>query len=216
MAGGELSILYASKKADIKQRLEQFKKNWFENDRRIFSELAFCLCTPQTKASASDKAVKQAADSNLLFVGRAEDIAPILTKSGVRFANNKARYIVDARNYFSKEGDLKIRSKLNTDDIWGLRNWLADNVNGLGMKEASHFLRNMGFGKDVAILDRHILRCLVKYGVISEEPKTLTKQKYLEIEQRMRELSKKVNIAMDELDMLFWSEYGSLPIEEMK
>ena len=216
MVGGELSILYASKKTDIKKRLDDFRKNWFESDRRIFSELAFCLCTPQSKAKAADKAVKQAADSNLLFVGRVEDITPILTKAGVRFANNKAKYIVDARTYFSKDGDLKIRSKLNTDDIWGLRNWLADNVNGLGMKEASHFLRNMGFGKDVAILDRHILRCLVKYGVIPEEPKTLTKQKYFEIEQRMREFSKKVNIAMDELDMLFWSEYGSLPIEEMK
>ncbi len=216
MAHRELSILYASKKADIKKRLGELRKNWFEDDRRVFGELAFCLCTPQSKASASEKAVKQCADCNILFVGRAEDIAPILIKAGVRFANNKARYIVDARNHFSKDGDLKIRSKLNTDDVPGLRNWLADNVNGLGMKEASHFLRNMGFGADVAILDRHVLRCLVDYGVIPEVPKTLTKQKYLEIEQKVREFSKKEKIPMDELDMLFWSEYGSLPIEEMK
>lgn len=211
-----LTLLYASKKPDIKKRLDELKRVWYENDRRVFAELAFCLCTPQSKAKASDKAVRSCADCNLLFVGRAEDIEPILNKFGVRFAKHKSNYIVEARNYFSKDGVIKIKEKLNTEDIPGLRNWLADNVKGLGMKEASHFLRNIGFGKDVAILDRHVLRSLVKYDVIPEEPVTLTKPKYLEIEQKVREFSKKVNIPMDELDLLFWSEYGSLPVEEMK
>jgi len=211
-----LTLLYASKKADIKKRLEELRRVWYENDRKVFAELAFCLCTPQSSAKASDKAIKSCADCNLLFVGRPEDIAPVLTKSGVRFSTHKSNYIVEARNYFSKDGDIKIKEKLNTQDIPGLRNWLADNVMGLGMKEASHFLRNIGFGKDVAILDRHVLRCLVDYGVIPEVPKTLTKQKYLEIEEKVREFSKKENIPMDEMDMLFWSEYGSLPVEEMK
>jgi N-glycosylase/DNA lyase len=212
----ELTILYASKKPDIKKRLEEFKQIWWQPDHKIFAELVFCLCTPQSKASVCNSAVKKLEEQNLLLEGDEKQIAEVLSKTGVRFANNKASYIVKARGYFAKDGQIKIKSKINTDDTRGLRNWLAENIPGLGMKESSHFLRNIGFGQDVAILDRHILRSLVDYSVIKEIPTTLTKQKYLEIEQKMIEFSKRTNIALDELDLLFWSEYGSLSIEEMK
>jgi len=74
------------------------------------------------------------------------------------------------------------------------------------MKEASHFLRNIGLGKDLAILDRHILKNLKEYGVINEIPKSITKKVYIAIEDKMREFSKRINIPMDELDLLFWSK----------
>jgi len=74
------------------------------------------------------------------------------------------------------------------------------------MKEATHFLRNIGLGKDLAILDRHILKNLNYYGVINELPKTLTKKKYLEIEDKMKKFSEEIKIPIDELDLLFWSE----------
>lgn len=55
----------------------------------------------------------------------------------------------------------------------------------MSYKEASHFLRNVGFGEDVAILDRHILRNLERLAVIDEIPKTLSPKLYLEIEDRL-------------------------------
>ena len=211
-----LTLLYASKKEDIRKRLEDYKKVWYEDDKRIFSELAFCLCTPQTKASAGDLAVKRMVADNSLFTDKWEQLQPHLAKAGVRFSNNKSRYIVEAREFFSRNQVMNIKSKLNTSDIVGLRNWLADNVKGLGMKEASNFLRNIGFGKDLAILDRHILRNMVKYEIIPETPKTISKKTYLEMEEVLRKFAKSSSIGMDEIDLLFWSEYGSLPISEMK
>lgn len=202
-----LTLLYASKKEDIQEKLKEFEQIWQNSDdQKIFSELAFCLCTPQSRALAADLAIRRTIDANVLFNGKPEDIEPYLTRSGVRFFKNKSKYIVEARNYFSIGGILKIKSKLNTDDISGLRNWLADNIKGLGVKEASHFLRNIGFGKDLAILDRHVLKSLKKFKVISEIPKTLTKQKYLEIEKKLQKFSEKIRIPMAELDLLFWSE----------
>ncbi len=202
-----LQLIYASKRDDIKKRLQDFHQLWLESDdRKIFSELAFCLCTPQSKATAADIAIRRATEAGHLYGGKAEEIAGHLTRSGVRFGNNKARYIVEARDYFTQGGMLKIKSKLNFDDLVGMRNWLADNVIGIGMKEASHFLRNISFGKDLAILDRHILKNLKKYGVIAEIPKVLSKQTYLDIEEKVRRFSKQVRIPMAELDLLFWSE----------
>ena len=76
----------------------------------------------------------------------------------------------------------------------------------MGYKEASHFLRNIGFADDLAILDRHILKNLKIFGIIDEIPKSLSKKKYIEIEEKMRNLANEVNIPLSHLDLLFWSK----------
>jgi N-glycosylase/DNA lyase len=86
-----------------------------------------------------------------------------------------------------------------------LREWLVKNVKGLGYKEATHFLRNVGRSNGLAILDRHILRNLKRYGAIRAIPKTLSKKEYFRIERRFREFADAVGIPIDELDLLFWS-----------
>jgi len=192
----ELQLLYLSKKADIQQRLKDFSKVWETGDeQRLFAELAFCLCTPQSKATAADLAIRRLTDANVLCSGNQGAISEHLSRSGVRFGNNKAKYIAEAYRYFSADGQLKIRGKLNIEDVLGM-----------GMKEASHFLRNIGFGNNLAILDRHILKNLKKHGVIPIIPKVLSKQVYLELEERVRKFSQKVRIPMADLDLLFWSE----------
>ena len=85
-----------------------------------------------------------------------------------------------------------------------LREWLVKNVKGLGYKEASHFLRNIGY-RNLAILDRHILRNLVRVGVLKQIPKSISRFNYLETEKEFLDYSKKIKIPMDELDLLFWS-----------
>jgi len=211
-----LFLLYASKKADIKKRLEELDKVKYESNERIFAELCFCLCTPQTRALSANKGVKELEKTGLLLSGTEKQISEILKKSGVRFHNNKASWIILARNQFSRAGQMKIKGMLNTDDITGLRNWLADNVKGLGYKEASHFLRNIGYGNDIAILDRHILTSALNHKVIKNIPESISKQHYLEIEQQLKRFAAFQRISLQELDMVWWSELGSLPLEEMK
>ncbi len=79
-------------------------------------------------------------------------------------------------------------------------------MKGLGYKEASHFLRNIGLGFDLAILDRHIMRNLLKYGVIDKIPECITKKCYLSLENEMKKFSDKIDIPLADLDLLFWSE----------
>jgi N-glycosylase/DNA lyase len=125
----------------------------------------------------------------------------------VRFGNNKAKYITEARKLFTANGKINVKEKLSQfDGVFGMRTFLVKNVKGFGMKEASHFLRNIGFYEDIAILDRHILKNLVKYGAIKEIPKTITQKKYIEIENKMREFAKRTGIPLSHLDLLFWSE----------
>jgi N-glycosylase/DNA lyase len=196
---------YNLRKAKIKDRLQDFKQMWRQSDKKIFAELCFCLCTPQSKAEICDKAISNLERSDVLFTGNKQDIRSFLT--GVRFADNKARYIIEARNFFTSDRELKIKDWIKEfEDIKGSREWLVRNIKGIGYKEASHFLRNIGFGDDLAILDRHILKNLKRRGVIDEIPKSMSRKKYLAIEQRMREFSQIINIPLAELDLLFWSE----------
>lgn len=193
---------YNSKKQEIKNRLKEFEKE--RNDKDIFSELCFCILTPQSKAVYCDKAISDLKKSNLLFKGNKEAIAKKL-KGFARFHNKKGQYLVGARALFANGKDLDIKCKLDSKDTLKTREWLVKNIKGLGYKEASHFLRNIGLGENVAILDVHILRNLKRLGVIKEIPRSITKKKYIDIENRMRRFSGKLNIPLEELDLLFWS-----------
>ncbi|MBU5688176.1 MAG: N-glycosylase/DNA lyase [Candidatus Aenigmarchaeota archaeon] len=206
----ELYKLYEEKKHEIKSRIKEFEEMNNASEKKIFAELAFCLCTPQSKARECDKAIKQLEASGLLFSGDQRQILPFLSK--VRFPENKSNFIVKAREQFSKNNEIIIKDFLKQfKNSFDAREWLVKNVKGLGYKEASHFLRNIGFARDLAILDRHILRCLVDFNVIEEIPKSLTPRKYLEIEKKMKDFSKKIGIDFAELDLLlFYRQTGDI------
>ncbi|MBS3168261.1 N-glycosylase/DNA lyase [Candidatus Woesearchaeota archaeon] len=197
---------YSERKSIIIERLEYFKKVGFENDERLFAELCFCLLTPQSKAKICDKAIQNLVNTNILFNGNEQDIKDYLI--GVRFNNNKSKYILEARKLFSnEEGIIKIKEKLNEfKNFYDLREWLVQNVKGIGMKESVHFLRNIGYYDSMAMLDRHILKNLVKHNVIDKVPENLSKTLYLDIEEKMKNFSNDIGISMEELDLLFWSE----------
>lgn len=194
----ELLGEYKKKKRDIKNRLKEFRNIRKSGNKEIFPELCFCILTPQSNARHCDEAIRELKKKDLLFTGCAGEIRRIL-RGRSRFHNKKAQYIVGARCFLNK-------NILDTDEVKKIRNELVKNIKGIGYKEASHFLRNIGLGRDIAILDRHILKNLKKYGVISKIPSSLTSKSYLDIEDRARQFSRTVKIPLDELDLLLWSK----------
>ena len=202
----ELIVHFNMIRPAIKQRISEFRSIIKSgNNDDIFSELCFCILTANANAVKCHTAIKELCAEGLLASACAVRIKPKL-KGRVRFHNKKADYIVGARKLFRKDSCLNIVERLDRDDIIGTRDRLVKDIKGYGYKEASHFLRNVGIGSDIAILDRHILRNLKKYGIISKIPSTLGARKvYLSIEDKMRSFSKDIGITMEELDLLFWS-----------
>jgi len=192
--------LHKERKQSIKKRLEDFKKIQKKPDKDIFAELAFCVLTPQSKAFNCWNAVLELRKSGLLCNGKHNEIGKVLQRK-VRFHNTKAKHIVYNRRLLDR--GLK-NTIINGKSNEMAREWLVENVKGYGFKEASHFLRNIGY-RELAILDRHILKYLVEFGVIEKVPKSLTKKNYMEIEEKFKQFSGRVGIPMDELDLLFWS-----------
>ncbi|MEK6906988.1 MAG: N-glycosylase/DNA lyase [Nanoarchaeota archaeon] len=186
---------YNKRKDIIKKRLDDFSNVKKED---YFYEACFCILTPQSSAKACWNAILKLKENDF----ESKDIDPVnYLNDRIRFHINKSKYLLE----FKKKW-LVIKNKLEEiKNSRELREWLVENVKGYGYKEASHFLRNIGH-RGVAILDRHILKNLHKLNVINEIPATLTPKKYFEIENKFIEFSNKVNISMDELDLLFWSQ----------
>lgn len=187
--------------SNILQKIAEFKSVRNQGDKRLFQELAFCLMTPQSKAENAWKTVNILTKNSKLFNGSSEDMAQDM--SMVRFRNNKANYIVQARDKFFSTREIQAILDSDSSDF-EKRKWFRDNVKGYGLKEASHFLRNIGFVENLTILDRHILRNLEKFNVINEVPKSISDKLYFEIENRMIQFSKEIKIPVAHLDMIFW------------
>jgi len=187
----------------IQKALLEFKLNWNSNEK-VYEEMCFCILTPQSSAKQAIKTITLLKQHDLLTRGTAKDKEEFL--KNVRFYRTKSARLEIVQEKFAALHIKRILGEagLPLDPI-KCREFLVNEVNGYGYKEASHFLRNIGFGGEVAILDRHILKNLVKCKIINELPKTLTKKKYLEIENKMKEFCMVHKINFAELDLVFWS-----------
>lgn len=196
---------FAAKRDRIEARLRDFREVGSLPDAGLFEELCFCILAVQSNAHSADDAVRALVGSGLLWPGRPRQLAAFL-RHRTRFHNHKAAYIVRARErFFPDSGPCLAASLGGLREPRTAREWLVQEVDGLGWKESSHFLRNIGRGDGLAILDRHILRNLVRHGVIRALPTSLTGRRYLAIEDRMHRFSDRVGIPMAALDLLFWS-----------
>ena len=193
----ELHQLHAKRRDAIRGRLNEFMGI---KPTRYFYELAYCMLTPQSSAVNAGKAVERLQEKN--FSGEELDPEPILFQKDfyIRFHRTKGRLLLEMKKNFTE-----ILTAVSNGETGGvLREWLVNHVKGIGYKEASHFLRNIVY-RDLAILDRHILKNLKKFGAIRSIPKSLTPRRYLRIERQFHRFAATVGIPLDELDLLFWS-----------
>lgn len=166
--------------------------------------MVFCFFTGGCSARMGLNAVE--AVRPLLMDGSQEQLACAL--SGVhRYPNARSRYIVASRNFLREHCDLRLRERLSGFNCsLERRDWLVKEkgIKGLGYKEASHYLRNIGL-KGYAILDKHILRCLVELKIIDDPKPPNTRSRYLTIEAKLKSLAETAHIDFDELDLVLWS-----------
>ena len=200
----DIKLFYFDMADEIKRRICDFERLWKNgSERDVFAELIFCILTPQSKAKLCFNAVNKLSSENLLLEAKATEICEKLIQVRVKY--KKTQYIIGAQKQFAVDGRLSIKSMIQQfNESKAARSWVVKNVQGLGYKEASHFLRNIGFGLNLAILDRHILRNLYRFEVIKEIPKSLTAKKYLDTEEKMLKFANRIKIPMSHLDLLFW------------
>jgi len=190
----ELKEEYKKRKKEIQRRLKEFSRKRHSSRGDLFLELCYCLCTPLSKAEKVYERINKDSEDLLSKAGQAK-VASFL-RGTCRFHRNKSKYIVDSRAFIQC-------MKLPSDPMEA-REYLVRNVKGLGYKEASHFLRNIGY-RGLAILDGHIIHSLHQLKVLKTDERPKSRKEYLAMEEKMKKFANKVGIDLDELDLLFWS-----------
>lgn len=178
----------------VEERMAEFRAVGEASEERWFKELCFCILTANFTAEGGIRIQEAVGDGFLTLTE--EELAGRLRGLGHRFPNARAGYIVEARSVL---GELK-------DAVQGFdsgkmaREWLLD-IKGLGMKEASHFLRNVG-RKDVAIIDRHIQRMVFEHCM--HQRCFMNEANYLSIEKELEGLAEVLDLDLARLDLYLW------------
>lgn len=191
--------------AAVRARLAEFEElRRIGSDERLWEELVFCIFTAGASARMGLRSIE--AVRPLLGTGTHEELTAALAGRH-RYPRARAGYIVATREHLRDGGGMRLRERLEGfGDAHGRRDWLARErgIKGLGYKEASHFLRNVGY-RGYAILDKHILRSLAELGVVRTPDPPATRALYLDTEERLRDFAARAQIDFDELDLVLWS-----------
>lgn len=191
---------------EIRARFDDFARvRERADDEEFLAELVFCIFTAGASAKMGLRSIE--AVRSLLKSATHEELANALT--GVhRYPRARSGYIITTRDFLENDCGLCLHQRLEAfaDNHDARRDWLARTrgIKGLGYKEASHYLRNIGY-RGYAILDKHILRSLYELKVIDSPAPPATRTKYLAVEARMRAYASDVNLDFDELDLVLWS-----------
>ncbi len=196
---------HAERLGEIRERTAEFEVVWKEgSDERLWEEMVFCFFTGGCSAKMGLRSIE--AVRPLLIHGTHEELMNALVGKH-RYPRARSGYIVASRDFLQEHCNLELRKKLKSfENALERRDWLVKEkrIKGLGYKEASHFLRNIGL-KGYAILDKHILRSLAELKIIDDPKPPNTKLKYLTVENQLKNLAEIVKIDFDELDLVLWS-----------
>jgi N-glycosylase/DNA lyase len=196
---------YSQRREEIQARLAEFSAIWqFGTDEKLWEEMVFCFFTGGCSARMGLRSVE--AVKPLLLTGTHDELMNALVGKH-RYPRARAGYIVASRDFLQTHCAMHLRARLDSfTDALGRRDWLVKEkgIKGLGYKEASHFLRNIGL-KGYAILDKHILRSLAELKYIADPTPPSTRAKYLAIENKLKELADSLGIDFDEMDLVLWS-----------
>lgn len=180
----------------IETRLNEFKSFKHKSDEDWFSELCFCILTANSKALTALSVQKELGFKGFMTLPE-KTLVQRIKENKHRFHNIKAARIVEARKHTN------IKKIITPLDEFHAREWLVANVKGLGYKESSHFLRNVGY-KNSAILDRHILNLLFDHGLLNKVSPSLNRSNYLKIEKVCSQVARNLNMDLAKLDLSMW------------
>jgi len=200
-----IKTAHAERAVEIRARLAEFEAVWeSESDERLWEEMVFCFFTGGCSAKMGLRSIE--AVRPLLITGTHDELMSALVGRH-RYPRARSGYIVASRLFLQEHCGLQLRKKLQSfENPLERRDWLVKEkrIKGLGYKEASHFLRNIGL-KGYAILDKHILRSLAELEIIDDPKPPNTRSKYLTVESKLKNLAEVLQIDFDELDLVLWS-----------
>ena len=224
------SNLYANLEYAIEQVCKEMKSteaiidwcNASEND--LWNELVSCILGSQVQHEHAQAATKHLVSKEMISIDLLRDDNEKFEKNIQRelnqpifppfteFGGRKYRYPKIKANYIRRTGETiysnrnSIKKILNTagDERSARKEIIAYSI-GIGPKQASLFLRNVGYAENLAILDTHILRYMSLIGLVPHLLKTVSYlNAYEQIEIILQEHAQDFKEKLSYLDTAIW------------
>ena len=188
------------------------KKHNEHSEDELWCELVFCILGSRVKYEVVYAAVERMDAMSLLSHPRRSscfdqyeyDTVSALS-GGYPFYRLRASQIRRAAEYlYSSQGSI-LQLLNSVDGARSARRLLTDNVSGLGPKQASLFLRNIGYTKQIAVLDVHVLRYLNWVGLTDTLLKSVaTLGKYQDLEKSFIKHAYSFGYSPAQFDLAVW------------
>jgi len=206
------------------ERNHIWKNNWSRlNETKIWKELCFCLLSGNVAFELVKSVIyvlekKGYLDYNWILeeVESRELIFKLLNapnfkpkkKDGslrkYRYPKKRSEEITNAANILYSNSSIKEILEKSASDV-EVRNFLAANIPGIGIKESSHFLRNIGYSNTLAIIDVHVLNFLKQNQFVNpSDISSLTVSRYEKLEIILQNLAEFHGLNLGILDLAIW------------
>lgn len=164
----------------IERRMHEIEPVDLSNEFELRNELVACLMSSQVRAESAEQAMQRLHGADLLSDERwrskdpqfEQDVASALSNlrsaqrgKSYRFPALRARQLDKLRTVLQNR-PLRTRTALR-GGISAMRAELTGELPGIGPKQASMFMRNVGISYDIAILDVHVLAFFNRLGLLT-------------------------------------------------
>lgn len=201
---------------DVAIEAPDWRREVARDDRILWRQFMNCLLSSQVRYELACAAALEIEDAGILTSSTPETIAAdlraILARpfsadgrmGRYRFYNTKASQL--ARSWIIIQAEGGLGRLVNTfEDVHSARRWFVQRAPGLGFKQASMFLRDIGFGHDLAVLDRHTLDYMALVGLCGPGRRYVsTSNRYLGLEDRLRDHALELGYSLGHLDRAIW------------
>jgi N-glycosylase/DNA lyase len=201
-------------------------KKWNDmSEEELWRELCLCILSsnlPYEMAQSSTSHLANKGYLNLTWIVKTRNsqklIANELSKPiylprrvdgsfrKYRFPNQRAKDIYRTASLVASKRNWLKQLLQTPDSEREVRNALVRHLSGVGLKQASHFLRNIGYSKRLAIIDSHVVSFLEGIGAVSDKNlKTITRKAYIELEGLLEKICDKHGLDLAVFDMAIWN-----------
>ncbi len=202
---------------EIDRRLrDELAQPWTE--ARLWTELSCCILSSQVPYPLAQAAAARLCESEVFLDScrspatleialtdlLCEDLEVGGERRRYRFPNSRARQLARTWTEVHRDGGGLKRLLESFEDHRAARAWFVRNAPGLGPKQASMFLRNIGATYELAVLDRHVIGYMLIMGLANDGAPTRTMSGYVRDEDVLRDHAAGFGLRVGLLDWAVW------------
>lgn len=133
------------------------------------------------------------------------EVNGLVRERRLRFSKRNSQCVIKTVEHLRKQRLSLGTLLLSGESPEQVRRLLIKNVSGFGPKQASLFLRRIGYSADLAVFDVHVLSYLSSVDDVFFPPSKLSNLSFYEtLERRFAELAKAFGVAVGTLDLATW------------